>query len=630
MADTQPVRVFRFGSFEADLRNRQLLQNGAPVSLRGQPFDVLALLLEHPGQLVTRDQLRARLWPSGTVVEFDHSIHAAVTKVREVLGEQADCPRYIATVPRHGYRFIAPVEVLLTREEFDTAPWRDGPLLRSDAAADKARTTDSPQTLISRRKARWIPGLLVTAAVLGAAAFFLGRIRPDTPRINSLAVLPLENLSGDSGQEYFSDGVTEAIITDLGKIRSIRVISRKSVMQLKRAEKTLPQIARDLDVDALLEGGIVRSGSRVRITAQLVAMNPERHVWAASYERDATDIIGLQRELAETVAREIRATLRGGPGHSPPISAVNPQAYELYLRGRERLNDFNTRAFFQAVEYLNQVIILEPDYAPAHASLALAYTQLGFLSALPREKASRQAKQAATRALALDEGLAEAHAALAYAKFLFDWDWSGPDAEFRRSVELNPSSAEAHLSYSVYLTLCGRFEDAIRENHLAIRLDPLNPLANFNLGWIYFNSKRYTEGISFMQELQRRYPNYPFAHHHLAALYTGQGKCAEAIAEADHEQGFDGAFTYATCGQSERALKLVHEAENEVARGQLDPIYPAWMYASLGRRDEAIHWLNRAIDERSIQTVFIKVMPELDSIRSDPRFAAALDRVGAN
>ena len=630
MADTQPARVFRFGPFEADLRNRQLLQNGAPVSLQGQPFDVLALLLEHAGQLVTREQLRARLWPSGAVVEFDHSIHAAVTKVRDVLGEQADHPRYIATVPRHGYRFSAPVEVLLTREEFDTTPRRDGPPSCSDAAADKARTTGSPKRLVSRHHSVWISRLLVIAAVLGAAAFFLGRNRPDTPRINSLAVLPLENLSGDSGQEYFSDGVTEAIITDLGKIRSIRVISRKSVMQLKRAQESLPQIARDLDVDALVEGGIVRSGTRVRITAQLVAMNPERHVWAASYERDATDIIGLQREVAETVAREIRATLSAAPGHSLPISAVNPQAYELYLRGRERLNDFNTRAFFQAVEYLNQVITLEPDYAPAHASLALAYTQLGFLSALPREQASQQAKQAAARALALDEGLAEGHATMAYAKFLFDWDWRGPDAEFRRSIELNPSSAEAHLSYSVYLTLCGRFEDAIRENHMAIRLDPLNPLVNFNLGWIYFNSKRYTEGISFMQELQRRYPNYPFAHHHLAALYTGQGKCAEAIAEADHEHGFDGAFTYATCGQPERALKLAHEAENEVARGQLDPIYPAWKYASLGRRDEAILWLNRAIDKRSTQMVFIRVMPELDSIRSDPRFAAALVRVGAN
>jgi tetratricopeptide (TPR) repeat protein len=325
----------------------------------------------------------------------------------------------------------------------------------------------------------------------------------------------------------------------------------------------------------------------------------------------------------------IRAS-SAAPSRPPPINAVNPQAYELYLRGRERLNDFTPRAFFQAIEYLNQAIALEPDYAPADASLAEAYTQLGFLSAMPREQASQEAKQAAARALALDSGLAEGHAATAYAKFLFDWDWHGPDAEFRRSIELNPSSADAHLMYAVYLTLCGRFEDAIRENRVAIRLDPLNPLVNFNLGWIYFNPKRYSEGISFMQELQRRYPDYPFVHHHLAGLYAGQGKCAEALAEADRGRGFDEAFTYATCGQRERALKLAHEAENEVTRGQLDPIYPAWMYAILGRRDEAIRWLNRAIDKRSTQTVFIRVMPELDSIRSDPRFAAALARVGAN
>lgn len=230
----------------------------------------------------------------------------------------------------------------------------------------------------------------------------------------------------------------------------------------------------------------------------------------------------------------------------------------------------------------------------------------------------------------MDDSLAEAHTALAYAKFLFDWDWRGPDIEFRRSLELNPNSADAHLLYSLYLTFSGRFDDAIRENQVAIRLDPLNSFVNFNLGWTYFTARRYGEGIAFMQDLQRRHPDYPFAHHHLAALYAGQSNCSAALLEAEQAPGLDEAFVYAVCGQSDRALRLVHEAENEVGRGKLDPIYPAWMYSVLGQRDEAFRWLDRAIEERSPQVVFIRVMPELDNIRSDPRFKTVLQRIGAN
>jgi TolB-like protein/DNA-binding winged helix-turn-helix (wHTH) protein/Tfp pilus assembly protein PilF len=628
-ASSYKPRVLCFGLFELDLVAGQLHHHGRLVHLQEQPIQLLALLLQRPGELVDREEIRQKLWAQHTFVEFDDSVNHAIWKVRDALGDSASSPRFIETVPRQGYRFIAPVEVI-TGEEPDTVSGPD--LLRpsAPAAGPEGTTVSVPaQDSLGRfLRAGWILRLVAIAVVLGTAAFVLKYIRPATPRISSLAVLPLENLSGDPAQEYFSDGVTEAIITDLGKIQGIRVISRTSVMPFKRADKTLPQIANDLNVDALIEGGIVRSGGRVRITAQLVAVNPERHVWAASYERDASDIIALQREIAEAVAREIRATLSAGVRTTEPKGRLNPQAYELYLRGREHLNYFYDAEFPQAVEYLNRAIALDPNYAPAHASLAMAYAQMGFLTVVPRDEASQKAKEAAERALALDDSLAEAHTALAYAKFLFDWDWYGPEIEFRRSLELNPNSADAHLLYSLYLTFSGRFDDAIRENQLAIQLDPLNSFVNFNLGWTYFVARRYAEGISFMQDLQRRHPDYPFAHHHLAALYAGQGNCPAALVEADHERGFDEAFVYAVCGQSERALKLVREAENEVARKKLDPIYPAWMYATLGRPDEAFEWLNRAIEQRSPQVVFIRVMPELDNIRPDPRFAAALRRVG--
>lgn len=624
------AQILCFGLFELDLRTNQLRHQGRLVHLQEQPLQLLILLAQKPGELFEREEIRQKLWAQDTFVEFDDSVNHAIRKVREALGDSATSPRFIETVPRQGYRFIAPVQVLTGHAECDGARWRGGAILRPVLAAESKTPGHSPKFVSRLLKAHWLAWLVGVAIILMTAAFYLKRIRTDAPQVDSLAVLPLENLSGDPAQEYFSDGVTEAIITDLGKIRGIRVISRKSVMPFKHVGKTLPQIARELDVDALVEGGIVRSGGRVRITAQLVAVNPERHIWAASYERNADDIIALQREVAEAVAREIRATLSLAPGGTPSKGFVNPQAYELYLRGREHLNYFYDTEFPQAVEFLNRAIALEPTYAPAHASLAMAYTQMGFLSVMDRDQASQKAKNAAARALALDDSLAEAHTALAYASFLFDWDWRGPEVEFRRSLELNSNTADAHLLYSLYLTFSGRFDDAIRENQIAIRLDPLNSFVNFNLGWTYFEARRYAEGISFMQELQRRHPDYPFAHHHLAALYAGQGNCSAALAEAEHESGFDEAFVYAVCGQSDRALQLAHEAESEVARRKMDPIYPAWMYAALGRHDEAFLWLNRAIAERSPQVVFIRVMPELDNIRSDPRFAVALQRVGVD
>ena len=605
VGSTKP-QVLCFGLFELYLEASQLRREGKPVHLQEQPLQLLALLAEKPGELVGREEIRQKLWPQNTFVEFDDSVNHAIKKVREALGDSAANPRFIETVPRQGYRFIAPVRVSESEEKLDT------PVVRRGVSS------------------RWVGWLVLGIAVAtGCLVFFALRSRARMPQIRSLAVLPLANLSGDPSQEYFSDGVTESIITDLGKVSGIRVISRTSVMQFKGGKAPLPQIARDLGVDALVEGGIVRNGDHVRITAQLVAANPERHLWAASYEGDSRDIIALQRDVAQAVAREIRATLRATPGLSPAKYAVNPQAYELYLRGRERLSDFNEPGFTHAIEYLNQAIALDPNYAPAHASLGMTYTQMGFLAVMPREEAAKNAKQALTKALQLDEDLAEAHTALAYGKFVFEWDWHGPDAEFRRSLDLNPNSADAHLLYSIYLTFCGRFDEAIRENRLAIRLDPLNPFVNFNLGWIYAQAQRNAEGVAFMKELQRRNPEYPFLHHHLAVLYAQQGKCAEAIAEAEQERGFDQASVYALCGKSDRALQLLRQAEQEVARGKLDPIYPAWMNAVLGRREEAFRWLDRAITERSTQVVFIRVMPELGNLRSDPRFATALHRIGA-
>ena len=586
--------VIRFGLFEIDLRSRRLAKQGRLIRLQGQPLQLLELLLQKPHELVTREEIRQNLWPGDTFVEFDDSVNHAVRKLREALGDTAEKACFVETVPRLGYRFIAPVQLPNDEARPPKIHWR------------------------------W-SGFLLWCSVVGSVALIstvvavrILRVRPVA--VHAIAVLPLQNLSGDPGQEYFSDGITEAIITELGRSRGIRVISHQSVMRFKGDGKSLPQIARELGTDALVEGGVVRSGNRVRITAQLVAANPERHLWASSYESNAADILSLQREVAHAIAREIRASLSVSDFQK---SGIDPHAYELYLRGREQLNSFN---FVLAAGYLEQAVSLAPDYAPGHSSLAIAYDQLGFLGGMSPAMAAEKARQAAGRALTLDPQNAEAHTAAAFARFIFDWDWAGPDRDFRRAIELNPNSPDAHLLYSIYLTLNGRFDQAIGENQTAISLDPLNPFVNFNLGWTYAMAKRTSDGIAFMHRLQQSNPEFQFSHHHLAYLYALEGKCAEALAETEDHEGIDSAFQYAKCGRRRDALRLLRRAQTEVTAGTLDATYPAWINAVLGNTEEAFRDLDHALSERATQIVFIKVMPEIDSLRSDPRFEQVLNR----
>lgn len=600
MATSSTPEVLRFGLFELDMRARQLRRQGRLVRLQQQPFQLLLLLIAKPQELITRDEIRQKLWPEDTFVEFDDSVNHAIRKLRDALRDDAENPRFIETVPRQGYRFIAPVQAvpIITLENAPTAP------------------------ASNVRKLRWPIATLCTVAVI-ASLFW--RFQPHSPSIRSIAVLPLQNLSGDPSQDYFSEGMTEAIITELGQNKGVRIISHHSVMQFKTGDKPLPQIAKELGVDALVEGGLVRHGDHVRITAQLVAAHPERHLWASSYEGDAGDLITLQREIAADISQQIRTSLLWSNSSVIKPSRIDPRGYELYLRGREHLNMFD---FPTARDYLEQAAILAPNYALVHASLGIVYTQLGFLTEMPRDEAAARARTATSRALALDGKNAEAHTAIAYAEFFFDWDFQAPDQHFQRAIELNPNSSDAHLLYSVYLTLCGRFDDAILQNRLAISIDPLNPAANFNLGWIYGMAKRSQEGIDHMEQLRRRDSEYPELHHHMGWLYAEIGKCPEALAETKGHESLDSAYVFAVCGKKQMALDLLRKAELGVSQGNVDPIYPAWINAVLGRHDEAFRWLNVSIDTRSTQVVFIKVMPELDSLRSDPRFAAVLHRAG--
>ena len=421
-----PSRRLRFGTFEADPRTGELTKQGKRRRLQEQPFRLLVMLLEKPGDLVTRDELHARLWPQ-TTVDFDHGLNKAISKIRDALGDSAENPRFVETVARRGYRFLAEVAVVPDGRPKTAAgglavPVVPGLVRPVDAGTSPGRL---PRTLALRFFGL---GLAVVLAISLASIFYLQRHAEAT--IRSLAVLPLENLSGDTAQDYFADGMTEELITDLGQISALRVISRTSVMTYKTSHKPLAEIARELNVDAVVEGSVLRSGDRVRITAQLIQVPTDRHMWAQSYEGDVRDTLALQSRVARDIAEQIRATLdRKEQTALNASKTVNPEAFEAYLKGRYFLNKRTGDGLTRAIGYFRQAIEIDPAYAAAHSGLADSFALAGDwkYAVLPPQDAFPRARAAATKALALDDSLREAHASLALAYDLYGWDWQAAD-----------------------------------------------------------------------------------------------------------------------------------------------------------------------------------------------------------
>ena len=598
----------RFGVFELDLRGGELRRNGLKVRLQEQPFQVLVALVEHPGQVVTREELRARLWSADTSVDFEHSLNAAVKRLREALGDSADNPRFVETLPRHGYRLVAPVE---------------RPAPASVAAAPRGR-----------RWVIWSVAWTLTAALALALALvssgvWRGIVGRPRVRIQSLAVLPLQNLSGNSQEDYFVDGLTEALLTELGQVPGLRVISRQSVMQYKGTRKTVPQIARELDVDALVEGSALRVGTRVRISAQLILAAPERHLWSGSYERELADVIGLQREVSRAVVVEIAGTLAvAGKGNVAPGS-VNPPAYVAYLRGRDQLHRFPD-GLENAAQFFQQAIEQDPSYAPAYGSLALTHGFLGYFR--PPHETFSTARAMATKALELDEAQSEAHAALGLVMLNHDWDWAGADRELRRAIELNPNSLDARDRYATYLLDMSRFEEAIREARRGLALDPLSPYANLHFGWILMNARRYDEALDQLKKTLALDPGAEFALSRLAWCYTLKGEYARALTGYDrlgnHDTDVTLAHLYGVTGRRKEALRIIENVKLQAASRYVDPFDLAIAYAGLGDPHNASQQLALAYERRSAQMCHVDIEPFFDPIRSDPRFRDVVARMG--
>lgn len=576
-------QVLRFGGFELDLRAAELRKHGFKINLPDQPFRILTLLLERPGEVVTRDELRSRLWSNGVFVDFNDSLNSAVRRLRQTLGDSAEHPRFVETLPRHGYRFTVPVQPVRT-----------------------------------------------ASAILAPDSGGLA------PRV---AVLPLENLSGDPAQEYFVDGMTDALITALAKIPTLRVISRSSVMPYKTARKAVPEIARELQVDAIVEGTVMRSGSRVRITAQLVRALTDHHLWAETYERELQDVLALQGEVARAIADEIPIKLTPQDQvRLTNVRTVRPQAYEAYLRANYFLRNTGRtdEGLRKAARYFEEAVQADPGYAQAYAGLAESHNMLGIYGLLPPRQSFARAREAAREAIGIDEGLSWAHAALAYALLMLDWDWAVAEGEFKRAIELNPRYATAHHWYAEFLLTVGQPAKAIAELERAREIEPLSLIINVTLAWVYYGGRRYHQAIQQCSTAIELDPNFAVAHLCLGMALTQEGRYAAAIEEYRKARLLGGTvhvlrglgYAYAVSGNKAKALQVLQELKRITKAGYLPPYAVATIYAGLGNKDQAYEWLNKAYDERDPQLTWLKWDPQLDGLRSDARFQVLLDLVG--
>jgi TolB-like protein/Flp pilus assembly protein TadD len=601
------------------------------MRLQDKPLQILTLLLEHPGDVVTREELQKRLWTGGIIVDFEHSINTAVKRLREALGDDAEHPRFIETLPRHGYRFIAPVEGGAMQELPlpTTGPRavRESPLRRHWAVAVASGLVVAVVAVLFALN---IAGL--RERVLRA----VGAVREPPLHIQSIAVLPLENLSRDPEQEYFTDGMTDALITDLAKISALRVISRNSTMQYKGQRKPTPQIAKELNVDAVVEGTVLRSGNRVRISAQLIQANPEKHLWAESYERDLRDVLALQSEVAGAIANEIK--IKVTPQEQARLAnarPVNPDAHEAYLKGRYYWNLRTEGGLKKGIEYFQQAIEKDPGYALAYAGLADAYFSLADYGLMSPSEAYPRVKAAVLKALDIDETLAEAHRPLS-AALECEWDWAGAEREIKRAIELNPGYATAHQSYAEHLSAMGRHNEAMAEAKRAQELDPVSPSINTAAAQVFFFARRYDEAIAQCRKTLELNAGFHTAHIYLCRAYEQQRLYDEAISECHKAMALDEgnpapaanlARAYAAAGKRTEALKVLSSLKELSRQRYVSPYQMAYIYAALGDFNQAFAWLERAYQEGSPGLVFLKVDPRVDRLRPDPRFQDLLRRV---
>ncbi len=635
---TRPSRRIAFGQFQVDFEGCEIRKRGVRIALQSQPFQVLEMLLTRPGEIVTRAEVKTRLWSGDDFGDFDHSINKAINKLREALNDSAANPRYIETVAKRGYRFIAAI----TME--DASPDRVEPPPQIEPPVSQGETSKPPAIHVRGH----IPTRIISvaaAALLALSVAVLLFIRAQRDRnlpsgrtIRSLAVLPLENLSSDAAQEYFTDGMTEEMITALGNISSLRVISRTSSMEYKHTHKSLPEVARELGVDAVLEGTVLRVGSTVRITAQLIRAATDEHLWSHSYQGDLRDTLQLQDSVARRVAESVRVKIT--PAEQFLLREKRPvdsAAHDAYLKGRYFWNKRTGQALTKAVDYFNQAISLDPGYAEAYSGLADSYALLGdweFGSLSPSE-AFPKAEVAAAKALEIDSNLGAAHASLALCLKIFDWKWQTSEHELIRAIQLNPSYASAHQWYGWLLILLGRTDEGIRELKTALSLDPLSLIIGTDLADALLITRKYDESVRQSRRVIEMDPTFSMAHYQLAQAYAQMHRYNEGLQELEQAISLSGrnplyvahlGYIYALSGKQAKALQTIDELQKPRPGRYFNPADVALIHVGLQQKNEAFAWLEKAYDQRFNPSTLRR--PAFDTLRTDPRFLALLRRIG--
>lgn len=613
--------VVCFAGFKLCLKSGELWKDSAAIKLPPQPSKVLVLLASHRGQLVTRDEIRQQVWGSETFVDFEQGLNSCIKQVRAALGDDPEAPHFIETVPRRGYRFIVPLEAA------------SGPI-------SSPRTgTISVGTGRTVRARAWLVGLiLVTAVVAALVAWYRFGVHSARPiRKLTLVVLPFQNLSADPDQNYLSDGLTEEMITQLGRLDPARlgVIARTSAMQYRDTKKRADQIGQELGADYILEGSVRRAGQRVRISVQLIQTSDQSHLWAESYERDMRDVLALEAELAQTVARAIQVKL--SPTQSArlaKVETVEPEVFEAYLKGRYYWRRLTQDDVKRGIDYYQKAIEQDPGYAPAYAGLADCYYALSNMRLDPVE-AMAKSRAAAEKALELDDTLAQAHASLAMVKAFYDWQWTAAESEFRSAVSLDPNLADAHGFYGVFLALMGRTDESLAQLQQARRLDPLSLFINSALALPLYLAGRYDEALSQDRWTLELDPNFYMAYTGLGSVYEMKGEYEEAITQFQEAQQLESspellAFlgrAYALAGHRRKAQKILEDLKLRAKREYVSPYDIALLHAGLGDTERALQSLEIAYQSRAEGIVSLKVDPRLKDLRPNPRFQDLLRRM---
>jgi len=604
-----------FGIFQLDLKARELHKAGVKVKLQEQPFRVLALLVDRAGQVVTREELRQKVWPTDAYVAFDQGLNNAIKKVRDALGDSADSPRFIETLARHGYRFVAPVGAVPQRPP-------------------------EPQVRPGLRT-RWAPALigLFGAFLLAAFAYWAwhGSTSRAPPEKVILAVLPFDNLSRDPDQEFFSDGLTEEMIAQLGKLNPERltVIARGSVAKYKDSRLAVNQIGRELHADYLVQGSVRRASDRVRITVQLIQVRDQTDLWAESYDRELKDILTLQDSVSRTIANQIHITLT--PGQQTRLQGRNldPEAYEAYLKGRYYWNKRTGDGLQKALIYFQQAINKDPTYGAAYSGLADCNSGLAWHGFKSPAEALPRANAAALKAIEIDPQSAEAHASLGLV-LTHRWEWTGAEAEFKRALRLDPRYANAHHWYGDYLSIMGRHDEALLEARQALELDPLNLMIGTWVGRRYYLARKYDLAIEQGRNTVELDAHFAAAHLLLGENYVQVGLHEQGLAELQTAASLSGdsplylaqvAVAHAAAGRKTEALQIVAQLQAISSTRYVSPYGLAQIYAALSDKEQTFKWLQNAYDDRAVWMSYLAVDPVFDSLRSDQRFQDFLRRV---